>query len=112
MAVLRRLQVDGVGQVKILDDHAWAKIEIVPNNFDKLVGGLARSSVRINEDGKRLGNSNGIRQLDHDAAGELGMDERFGDPSSDVRARAINLDKRGSVTASEVPLAIKDHTLE
>ena len=111
MAILRRLEVDGVCQVQILDDNAWAEIEIVSNNLDKLVGSLVRSSVCIDEDRKRLGNSNGVRQLDHYATGELSVDKRFSYPSGDVGTRAIHLNESVS-TVIAVPLNINQHALE
>ena len=40
MAVLRSLLIDWLGQIKFLDDHTWAHVEIVADDLHELVRAL------------------------------------------------------------------------
>ena len=91
VAVLGGLEVDWLGQVELLDDHSRAEIEVGADDLLKLVGGLVRGSVRVDEDGEGLSDTDGVRQLDEAAAGQLGVDEGLGDPASDVGGGAVDL---------------------
>jgi hypothetical protein len=91
VTVLGRLVVDGVRQVELLDDDTGAEVEVVQDNLDKLVRALVRGAVRLNEERQRLGNTNGVRQLDQCAASQLGVDQRLGDPAGKVSGGTVDL---------------------
>ena len=98
MAVLGRLEVDGLGEIQLLDDDTGAEVEVVTDDLDELVRVLLRGAVRVDVDGEGLGDTDGVRELDEGTAGEAGGDERLGDPAADVGSRAIDL---GEVLAGE-----------
>lgn len=60
VAVLGRLAVDGLGEVQVLDNHTGTHVKVVANDLDKLFRRLVGSSVGLDEDGKRLCNTNGV----------------------------------------------------
>ena len=49
MPVFGRLKIDWSRKVELLDDDAWPHIEILSDDLDQLVRGLARGTVGINE---------------------------------------------------------------
>ena len=98
MAVLGRLEVDGLGQIQLLDDDTGAQVEVVADDLDKLVRCLLRGAVGVDVDREGLSNADGVRELDEGAASEAGGDEGLGDPATDVGSRAVDL---GEVLAGE-----------
>lgn len=98
MTVLGGAVVDGVDQVELLDDDTRPQVEVLADDLDKLVGGLVRGAVGLNEDGQRLGDTNGVRKLDESTAGETGLEQGLGDPAGKVSGRAVDL---GVVLAGE-----------
>lgn len=98
MTVLGGAVVDGVDKVELLDDDTRPQVEVLADDLDKLVGGLVRGAVGLNEDGKRLGDTNGVRKLDESTAGETGLEQGLGDPAGKVSGRAVDL---GVVLAGE-----------
>jgi hypothetical protein len=48
VAVLRGLEVDGLGEVKLLDDHTRTHVEVVADDLDELVAGLLGGTVGVN----------------------------------------------------------------
>jgi hypothetical protein len=48
VAVLRGLEVDGLGEVKLLDDHTRAHVEVVADDLDELVAGLLGGTIGVN----------------------------------------------------------------
>lgn len=60
MTVLGSLEVDWLGQVKLLDDDTWSEIKVGANNLYELVRALVRGTVRVNEDGEGLSNTDGV----------------------------------------------------
>ena len=98
MAVLGRLEVDGLGQIQLLDDDTGAQVEVGADDLDKLIRGLGRRAVGVDVDGEGLRDTNGVRELDEGAAGEASGDQRLGDPAADVGSRAVDL---GEVLAGE-----------
>ena len=98
MAVLGRLEVDGLGQVELLDDDTGAQVEVGADDLDKLIRGLGRRAVGVDVDGEGLRDTNGVRELDEGAAGEASGDQGLGDPTADVGSRAVDL---GEVLAGE-----------
>lgn len=91
VTVLGSLAVDGVGEVKLLDNDTRAHVEVGVDDLNELLGGPVRGTVGLNEDGERLGDTNGVRELDKSTASELGVDEGLGDPTGEVGSRAVDL---------------------
>lgn len=60
VTVLGGLEVDGLGQLELLDDNSWAEIEVLVDDLDELVRGLVGGSVRVNEDGEGLCDTDGV----------------------------------------------------
>ena len=98
VAVLSGLEVDGVDEVKLLDDDTGAEVEVVLDNLDELVRGPLRGAVGLDKEGEGLSNTNGVGQLDECATGQLGVHERLGDPARKVRGGTVDL---GVVLAGE-----------
>jgi len=91
VAVLGRLEIDGLGQIKFLDNDTRTHVEVVADDLDQLIRGLVAGAVGLDEEGQGLGNTNGVRQLDKAAASEAGLDERLGNPAAKVGGRAVDL---------------------
>lgn len=109
VTVLGRLEVDGLGQVKLLDNDTRPHVKVLLDNLHKLVAALLRSAVGLNKDGEGLGNTNGVRQLNQSAAGQASGDQRLGDPTTKVGSRAIDLGEilsRESTTTVGTPSTV------
>ena len=91
VTVLGGLEVDGVDEVELLDDDTGAEVEVVLDNLDELVGGALRGAVCLDEEGEGLGNTDGVGQLHECATGELGLDQRLGDPARKVGGGTVDL---------------------
>ena len=64
VAVLGRLEVDRISKVELLDDDTRPQVKVVLDYLDELVGRFVGCAVRLNEDGKRLRNTDGVGELD------------------------------------------------
>ena len=104
MAVLRRLVVDRLDQVQLLDDNTRSHVEVVADDSHQLVGGLFGSTVGLDEEGEWLGYTNGVGELDKAAAGEFAVDERFRDPASEVGGAAVDF---AVILAAESTTAVR-----
>jgi hypothetical protein len=91
VAVLGGLAVDGVDEVELLDNDTGAHVEVGLDDLDELAGALVGGTVGLDEDGERLSDTNGVGELDKGTTGELGVDERLGDPAGKVGSRAVDL---------------------
>ena len=98
VAVLGGLEVDRLVELELADNDTGPHVEILADDLDKLLRSLVRGAVRVDVDGERLSNTDGVRQLHERAARELGRDERLGDPAGKVSGRAVDL---GEVLARE-----------
>lgn len=110
MAISSSLLIDGPEEIKILDNDTRAEIKVVANDFDKLFLRPVGSTVGLDEDGKRLGDTDGVRELDENTAGDTSGDERLCDPASGVGSRAINLGPilaREGATTVGTPTAVR-----
>jgi len=63
VAVLRRLEVDRLSQIQLLDNDTGTQVEVVTDDLDQLSRSLLRSAVMVDVDGEGLGNTDGVRQL-------------------------------------------------
>ena len=98
MAVLRRLEIDGLVELELADDDTGPHVEVLADDLDKLLRGLVRSAVGVDVDREGLSDTNGVRELHERTARELGVDERLGDPAGEVGGRPVDL---GEVLAGE-----------
>jgi len=60
VSVLCSLEVNGLGQVELLDNDTWSQIKVAVDDLLEFVRGLIGSTVRINIDGKWLSDTNGV----------------------------------------------------
>lgn len=91
VTVLGGLEVDGLGQVKLLDNDTGPQVEVGTDNLDKLIGGPGGGAVGVDVDRQGLSNTDGVRELDQGTAGEASSDQGLGNPSADVGSRSIDL---------------------
>ena len=91
VSILSGLVVDGVGEVQLLDDDTGTHVKVLLDDLDQLVRGLVGGTVGLDEQGEGLGNTDGVRELDESTAGQLGGDERLGDPARKVGSRTVDL---------------------
>lgn len=98
VTILGGLEVDGLGQVKLLDNDTGSQVEVVTDNLDELIRAFGRGTVGIDVDGQGLSDTDGVRELNQGAAGKASSDQRFGDPSADVGSRSVDL---GEVLSGE-----------
>lgn len=93
-----------------------SEVEVVTNNIDEVLVGLLARTVRVDVDGQRLSNTNGIGELDKSAASKATRDQGLSckgyqsyiaagvkqvvrtNPTSGVRSGPVNL---GPVLARE-----------
>ncbi len=92
------LLVDRASELEIADDATGAEIEVLEDDLEELRVGLSTSAIRVNEDGQRLGDTDGIGDLNDASLGQLGGDERLGDPAGSISGRAVDL---GGVLSGE-----------
>ena len=91
VTVLGSGAVDGLDEVEFLDNNTRAQVEVVADDLDKLLRGLVRGAVRLHEDRQGLGDTDGVGELHQRSAGQLGRDQGFGDPSSQVSGGTVDL---------------------
>ena len=103
MTVLGSLEVDGLGEVKLLDDDTRAQVEVVADDLDELIRGLGGGAVGVDVDREGLRDTDGVGELDESAAGEAGGNKGLGDPAADVGSGSVDL---GEVLAREGTTAV------
>jgi len=91
VSVRSSLKVDGTSKVKILDNDTRTEIKVVTDNLDELSRGLVRGTVSVNKDGKGLGNTNGVGELNKGTLGKTSSNEGLGDPTGSVGSRSVDL---------------------
>lgn len=91
VTVLGSAVVDGVGEVKLLDNDTGTEVEVLADDLNELLGGLLGGTVVLNEEGEGLGNTNGVRELDEGTTGEASLDEGLGDPAGEVGSGTVDL---------------------
>lgn len=60
VTVLGRLTVDWLREVEVTDNDTRSHVEVGTDDLDKLVGSSVGGTVGLDEDGKWLGNTNGV----------------------------------------------------
>eukprot|EP00695_Tsukubamonas_globosa_P003992 TRINITY_DN960_c0_g1_i2.p2 TRINITY_DN960_c0_g1~~TRINITY_DN960_c0_g1_i2.p2 ORF type:complete len:110 (-),score=33.46 TRINITY_DN960_c0_g1_i2:166-495(-) len=91
MAVGRGGRVDGALEIELANDMIWSQIEVLLDDLNQFAVGPGASAEGVDEDGKRVGNTNGVGNLDESPLGEASSDDALGDPASSVASRAIDL---------------------
>ena len=84
VAVLGRLEVDRVSKVKLPDDDTRSQVKVVLDYLDELVGRFVGRAICLNEDGKGLGDTDGVGELDKCTTSQFGINKRLSDPPSKV----------------------------
>lgn len=93
------LQVLRLLEVELLDNDTGPQVPVVSDDLDEVeVGDLLAGTVGVDVDGKGLGDSDGVRELDEGSSGETGGDQGLGDPSGGVSGRSVDL---GEVLSGE-----------
>jgi hypothetical protein len=101
------LLIDGLEKIKFLYNDTRTEVKVVSDDLDKFGLSLVGGAISINKDGKRLSNTNGIRELDKSTTSELGFDQRLGDPTSSVGSGTIDL---GPILARESTTTVSTET--
>ena len=91
MAERRGLLVDRPAQVQALDDSFGRQPEVLAHERDDLLFGKLSRSVRLDVDRDRIGDADGVRELNQRALGETGGDEVLGDVPGHVGRGAVDL---------------------
>lgn len=91
VAVRGSLEVDGSSKVEILHKHTGSEVKVLLDDLNELGRRVLGGSVGVNEDGQRLGNTNGVGELNQGSSGKSGLDQRLGDPSGSVGGRSVDL---------------------
>ena len=90
MPIARRLVVDRLHEVQLLDDDTGSHVEVVADDLDELLARLVARAVGLDEQGEGLGHTDGVGELDEGATGELGVDQGLGDPAGEVGGAAVD----------------------
>lgn len=78
-------------EFKVMDDVAWAQVEILFYYLEQLRVGPFASSIRIHMDGEGIRLSNDIRHLHQDSFCQPCVNERLGNPPGGITGRSIYL---------------------
>ncbi|SRR6266852_2603629 len=74
----RSLAVNRLLKVELLHDDTGPKIPILPDNLDELQICFLACAICVDKDRQRLGDTNGVRQLDERTASEAGRNQGLG----------------------------------
>lgn len=91
VTVLGGLEVDGLGQIELLDNDTGTEVKVVADDLDELLGGLLGSTVGLNEDGEGLSDTNGVGELDKGTTSKTSVDQGLSDPAGNVGGGTIDL---------------------
>lgn len=103
VSVRGSLLEDGPAQLQVTHKASGAKVEVVVDDLDKILVGLARARLpraeRVNVDGERVRHTDGVRQLDQNTVTQTGGDERLRHPASSVGRGTVHLQEQTRITA-------------
>lgn len=100
-------QVLGLLQAEVLDNDTGTQVEVAADDLDELLVRLLTGTVGVDEDGKRVGHTNRVRELHEDATSKASSDERLGNPSRSVGGGSVDL---GEVLAGESSTTVRTPT--
>jgi hypothetical protein len=98
VTVLGSLEVDGLIQVELTNNDTRSEVEVLADDLNELLRGLFGGAVGVDVDGKRLSDTDGIRELDESTSAEASGDQGLGDPSTNVGSGSVDL---GEILAGE-----------
>ena len=83
VAVLGRLLVDRSEEVEFLNDVARAEVEVLANDADEVLisKAILHCAVGLDVNGERVGETDGVGDLDKDSVSEASSDQGLGNVS-------------------------------
>ena len=80
-------------EIQLLDNATWSEAEIIFDDSNEVLIGhtFLNGAIGVNVDGKWVSKTNSIRNLDQDSVGETIGNKRFGDISTVVSGRSVDL---------------------
>mmetsp|Transcript_18826 Transcript_18826/g.56867 ORF Transcript_18826/g.56867 Transcript_18826/m.56867 type:complete len:327 (+) Transcript_18826:548-1528(+) len=111
MAVGSGHVVLGLAQLQVASEGTWAAVEVhlhdVSDGSRREVALL--STVRLNKEGKRLGDADGVGELHARALGKASLHDGLGHPAASIGGRAVDLGRilaRESAATMGAPAAV------
>ena len=106
MSVGGGLAHDGAAQVEVADDAPRSKVKVLGDDIGEIGIGhtLLDGAVRVDVDRQRVGDANGVRELDEGPAAQLVGHEGFGDPTRGVGRGTIDF---GGVLTAEGTASVR-----
>ena len=78
VTICRSLAVNRLLKVELLHDDTGPKIPILPDNLDELQICFLACAICVDKDRQRLGDTNGVRELDERTASEASGNQGLG----------------------------------
>jgi hypothetical protein len=107
VTVLGGLVVDGVGEVKFLDNDTRPEVKVLVNDLDKLLRALVGGTVGLNEKRERLRHTDGVRKLDKCPACQSSGNQGLGNPAPEIGGGTVDF---GVVLPRESATAVRSPT--
>jgi hypothetical protein len=98
VTVLGSLEVDGAVEAQLTNDDTGTEVEVLVDDLNELVRGLVGGTVGVDVNRERLGDTNGVRELDKSTTGKTSSNQGLGDPAADIGSGTIDL---GEILAGE-----------
>ena len=96
-----------------LDNAAWSKIKVLLHDLDEFLGGLGPGPVVVHREGERLGNPDGVGDLDQTPPAQSGSHQALSNPSGSVGRAPVHLGavlpgESSSSVSSPPPVGVHD----
>lgn len=89
---------DGLVEAEVADDTTGAEVKVLLHELHEGLLVVLGGAVSVDVDGERVGNTNGVGELDADTVAEVVGHEGLGDPAGGVGGGTVDL---GAVLAGE-----------
>ena len=89
---------DGLVEAEVADDATGAEVKVLLHELHEGLLVILGGAVSVDVDGERVGNTNGVGELDADTVAEVVGHEGLGDPAGGVGGGTVDL---GAVLAGE-----------
>lgn len=89
---------DGLVEAEVADDATGAEVKVLLHELDEGLLVILGGAVSVDVDGERVGDTNGVGELDADTVAEVVGHEGLGDPAGGVGGGTVDL---GAVLAGE-----------
>lgn len=89
---------DGLVEAEVADDATGAEVKVLLHELHEGLLVVLGGAVSVDVDGERVGNTNGVGELDADTVAEVVGHEGLGDPAGGVGGGTVDL---GAVLAGE-----------